>query len=191
MVSVNSSTGEASAKGSNFIGLLRALEDLRGTENARRCVAAVSPHVEGLAYGQVVAVGWYPIAWYVALHAAIAETLGTGPELARQLGRAATLRDFTTIHRLVISLLSAETVAGHAPRLMALYFRGGTAQRVRVETGSARVRFDGWKGFSPLVWEDIMGGMEAVLTVVKARNPKARALGPLDAESVEIEVRWE
>ena len=36
MASVNSSTGEASAKGSNFIGLLRALEELRGPENVRR-----------------------------------------------------------------------------------------------------------------------------------------------------------
>ena len=184
---------ECLAKGVNFQGLMRSLGELYGPDAVSECAKLLPAELgDALRYGQLVMIGWYPVKWYAELHSSIDRTLGGGPEVARRLARHAALRDFTTLYRLIVSLLSPETVAAHAHRLMGLYFRGGTAERLEVRPGLARVRFSGWKGFTGLIWEDVMGGTEAVLIACKAQNPRSRALGSLEtAEQVELEVRWD
>jgi hypothetical protein len=185
---------EISAKGSNFIGVLRALEALHGAD-ARELVLAAMPAqiAEPLRFGQVVVVGWYPVTWYAALHAAVDQCFHGGPSLARKLSHNATLADIGSLHRFIASMLSVETVFGQTHRLMGLYWKGGRIERVELASGRARVRFEGWPGFTPLIWEDLMGGMEAVLETCGASNSRVRASGRAptdDTETLEIEVRW-
>ena len=189
----------ASAKGSNFVGLLRAIEK-------RHRAAAVQPVLEAvegdagsaLRQGQVLSMGWYPVAWYADLHAAVDRTFGGGANGARSLGYEATSSDFGSVHRLVASMpgqrqpdLSIETIFGQTHRLMGLYWKGGSIERMELRTGFARLRFGNWHGFTRLVWEDLMGSIEAVLNLAGGKNTRCRALGPLDDQhTVDFEARW-
>lgn len=179
------------AKGSNYIGLLRVAE--LAQPGIRPLIVQ---HLSGelasaIAYGQIVAVGWYPVQWYSELHAAIARAFGSGPELARRLGREAALEDFKTLHRLVLSMLTAQTVFGQAHRIMGLYWKGGEIELLGVSSQRGALRFAGWTGFSRLVWEDLMGSVEAVVGLCAARDVSCRALGAIDDTSgIDLEVRW-
>ena len=183
----------ASAKGSNFLGLLKAVEKLHGTEALRRALGRLPTELaDSLQNGQVLAVGWYPVRWYAELHSAIDAALGGGPAAARALGQEATLADFGGMHRLLASMLSVETVFSQTPRLMGLYWKGGSVERRELKTGFARLRFANWPGFSRLVWEDIMGSSEGILSFCGARGIRCRVLGNLDdlQPTVEFELRW-
>src|SRR5262245_57643997 len=97
---------EIVAKGSSFLGVLKALEALRGTEARERVLGALQGEIsEPLRYGQVLAMGWYPVTWYAELHAAIDRCLGEGPALARKLSHHATLADINSIYRFVAAML--------------------------------------------------------------------------------------
>lgn len=183
---------EILAKGANFTGLLKALEALHGTDACERAFSALPQSIaDPLRFGQVVAVGWYPVAWYSALHAAVDDCFHEGPMLARKLGRQATRADIGTTHRFFANMLSVETVFGQTHRLMALYWKGGEIERLDIVRGRARLRFEGWHGFTSLIWEDLMGGMEAVLEICGAKNGRAKANGSTeDADTLEIEARW-
>jgi hypothetical protein len=182
----------ASAKGSNFIGLLKAVEKLHGAEALPRVFALLPTELAAsLSQGQVLVVGWYPVSWYAELHAAIDRVLGGGPAAARALGHEATVSDFSSMHRLIASMLSVETVFGQTHRLMSLYWKGGSVERKELKGGYARVLFSDWQGFSRLVWEDIMGSTEGILTFCGAKNIRCRALAALEQQqTVEFEVRW-
>jgi hypothetical protein len=185
-------TPEITAKGSNFIGLLKALEALHGAD-ARELVFAAMPEqiASPLRFGQVVVMGWYPVVWYAELHAAVDRCFHEGPNLARKLSHHATRADIGSIHRFIASMLSVETVFGQTHRLMSLYWKGGRIERLELAPGRARVRFEGWPGFTALIWEDLMGGMEAVLESCGATNGRCRASGRMDdAGTLEIDVRW-
>ena len=179
------------AKGSNFLGLLKALNQTNaGT--ADRVLAALPREVgDALRYGHIVAVGWYPVRWYAELHAGVERVLSAGPSFARTLGHDATFADFTGIHRMIASVLTVETAFGQTPRLMALYWRGGKIERLELERGRSRIRFAGWHGFSRHVWEDIIGSTEAILELCGAKHIRCRAVNRLDdATTVDIELRW-
>jgi hypothetical protein len=186
---------EICAKGSNFIGLLRALEVLEGP-GARDRVLEQLPSAVATAIrdGQVVMMGWYPVEWYAELHAAVDRSFHHGPGLARKLSHHATAMDIGSIHRFIANMLSVETVFGQTHRLMALYWKGGKIERQEITKGRARMRFSGWSGFTVLIWEDIMGGIEAVLETCGARNGRVRAANsrPLTdvTDTLEMEVRW-
>ena len=192
---MSGSRPEICAKGSNFTGLLKALEALHGADARERVFAELPEHVaEPLRFGQVVVVGWYPVTWYAELHAAVDRCFHEGAGLARKMSHYATSADIGSIHRFIASMLSVETVFGQTHRLMGLYWKGGRIERLEIAPGRARVRFEGWPGFTPLIWEDLMGGMEAVLETCGAQNGRIRAASgrtvSADTETLEIDVRW-
>lgn len=183
----------STAKGSNFLGLLRAVDKLHGPDARARVFAnAPSELADSLEQGQILAVGWYPVTWYAELHAAIDRALHAGPLGARTLATEAMTADLGSVHRLLASVLSVETVFGQTPRLMGLYWKGGQVERKDLLHGYARLRFLNWSGFSRLVWEDVMGSCEGILSFCGAKHVRTHAAGMLDdrQQNVEIELRW-
>jgi hypothetical protein len=189
---MTSKTRVVLSKGSNFTGLLRAVGERGGTQANEQVLPHLPQRVaEAIRYGQVVAVGWYPVEWYAALHSAIDHVLGGGPEMARALGRDATLADFTSLHRAVARMLKIETVFGQAPRLMKLYWKGGLIECPEVSSGYGRLSFSGWHGFTRLIWEDLAGSIEAILTLCRAEDVTCSSFGSMDAvHKLEIHVTW-
>jgi hypothetical protein len=162
------------ARGSTFRGILRELEHRGGKTLVERVISDVDPEVgDPLRYGQVIAVGWYPIRWYAALYESIGRAIGGLPESAGELSYAATRHDFTTLHRVAIALVTPELLIRQAPRFVSLYYKGGLTDVSPVH-GGAEVRFTGWHGFTAAIWHDLSGGAEAVLAVCRAKNVRRR-----------------
>jgi hypothetical protein len=186
------SRAAVSAKGSNFIGVWKQVELQFGPEGARKALAHMPQEVaSAIANNQVLVMGWYPVAWYAQMHAAIDTALHGGSATARKLGHDATYADFTGMHRLIGSMLTAHTVFAQSHRLMGMYWKGGTIERLELTSGYVRLRFEHFSGFTMLVWEDIMGSLEALLEVCRARYVRCRHLGaPSPSGDIIIEARW-
>lgn len=131
---MSTSSPEILCKGSSFIGVLKALEALRGP-GAREQILEHLPEefAAGLRYGHLLVVGWYPVEWYAQLHSAIDASFHGDPLFARKLSHHATSSDIGSIYRQVISLLKIHTVFGQTPRIMGLYWKGGMIERLVVE----------------------------------------------------------
>jgi hypothetical protein len=182
-----------SAKGSNFVGVMNAFETQFG-EDASRRVLKLLPDELASAFSdhKVLVTGWYPVAWYAQLHSAIDATLDGGLKLARKLGHDATAADFNGMHRLIGALLTVQSVFAQSHRLMGLYWKGGTIERLAFSESSVQLKFDNWPGFTELMWEDIMGSLEALLEVCRARYVQCQRVGPPSAsfDGIVIEARW-
>lgn len=185
-------SGEAEGKGTNFVGTLRSLRELRGLAVHDKVIAETpGPGGEALRLGKIVPVGWYPVSWYLALHDTIQRVTGDGVSITRQLAAITTKNDFTGLHRLVVKMLSPATAARHTHRLLQLYWRGGTAEVIESRDDRVRVRFKGWRGFDVAVWEDLAGSIDAILIVVGAPAPRARVVAmAADRSEAEIEARF-
>jgi len=183
---------EAEGKGTNFVGTLRSLEQLRGRAVHDEVVAALEgPFGEALRHGQVLPVGWYPAPWFVQLQRTIQHVTGEGLPLTRELARASCERDFTGLHRVLVRLLSPQTVAGQTHRIMQLYWRGGDVAVVESTSDRVLLRFDGWKGFDLVVWEDLAASMEAIIRIVGASSVRAWVTSTkAQSGGAEIEARF-
>jgi hypothetical protein len=181
------------AKGSNFIGVMNALETQFGEEASRKVLERLPQELaSALRDNNVLVTKWYPVAWYAQLHAAVDATLDGGRNMARQIGHDATVADFNGMHRLVGALLTVHSVFAQSHRLMGLYWRGGTIERLDLTASSVQLRFQHWPGFTELMWEDIMGSLEALLELCRARYVQCARIGPTGAsqDSIVIEARW-
>jgi hypothetical protein len=160
---------EILARGSNFRGLLRVLERRHGRERVDEIFALLSSDLrDSLRYGHIITVGWYPVSWYAALYAGVGQVLGGLPQSAMALSFDSTREDFSTIHRVAISLISADTLVSHANRLLAFYWKGGDVKSLGAGKGYAEVRFTGWHGFNAALWYDLLGGINGVLSSCRA-----------------------
>jgi hypothetical protein len=114
--------------------------------------------------------GWYPLAHYRALHGAIGRVDGRGYELARVLGRDATLDDFRGVYRVLTFVLSPEFLMRRAPGLFNRYYDTGSLSVPIARRGYAEANFHGCTGFDRTLWEVVIGGAIAGLEACGARD---------------------
>jgi hypothetical protein len=113
--------------------------------------------------------GWYPLAHYRALHGAISRVAGRGHELARVLGRNATLDDFRGVYRVLTFVLSPEFLMRRSPGLFNRYYDTGSLSVSVARRGYAEADFHGCTGFDRTLWEVVIGGAIAGLEACGAR----------------------
>lgn len=147
---------------------------------------------EGLAYGRIVAGGWYPIGWLSALHVAAQEVSGSGRELARKLGYMGSKSYFRGVHKVFISFMDPGFVIGKSPMVFRKYYDTGTAEVVERNSGNCLLRFSGCSGFDANLWQGLIGACEAVLELSGAKNIRLRAVsGGGDADTdAEVSAYW-
>jgi hypothetical protein len=174
-----------------FRGLQRAVRKHWGEAAVEALAARPGNDVyEALRYGRIVSVGWYPVGWYCELYKA-ASSFGT--DLSREVGYDTLLHDFTTTQRHVLSLFAPDTVLSHAPRLMSMYWRGGAVEALHLQASSGRVRCSGWVGFDRNVWQDVVGGLRAILVASDARDVVGCVIagGRDHSRNLELELTWQ
>lgn len=184
---------EARTKGLNFRAFTASLERLHGKDAVNATLDAAPREVrDAVRLGQIIASGWYPIAWYRELHLAAQRTLNVGVELPRAIARDATNHDFNTIFRLALKMLSVETAFGQVHRLVTLYYEGGKAEKLSVRPGVGQVRFTGWVGFDRNIWEDLAASTEVVASLCGGKNVRKYVIagGQDGSESLDLELRW-
>jgi hypothetical protein len=184
---------EARTKGLNFRAFTGSLARLRGKDAVEATLDAAPADVrDAVRFGQIIASGWYPVAWYRELYLAAQRALDVGVELPRELGRDATTHDFNSVFKIVLKMLTPETAFGQVHRLITLYYEGGIAQKIEVKHGVGRVRFTGWDGFDRNVWEDLGSSAEAIVSLCGAKNVRKYVLagGKDGCSDLDLELRW-
>ncbi len=162
-------------KGQAIVGFERTLAELRGPD----AMEALSPHlsselIEVLRHREVLSVGWYPVEWYAALHAAARRVHGAA--VSRDIGRAATRRDVTTLYRFILRFLSPPTLVNQIHRIFGMAVDGGEVTVEENQAGTARIRFDGCPGSNRGIWEDMLGTMESLIELCGGRDCSARVV---------------
>ena len=182
----------AEAKGINFRGLLDAIAALHGPEAQRAVIAACGGEVGGLlGRGGLTAGAWYDVAWYRELHASAQRTLRRS-DIPRECARWAIQRDLSGIYRVLLFLLTPDSIISKCPRIMQQYWRGGVMRVPMVRDGMAAVEFLGWSGFDQNVWQDIIGSVEGGLEAAGAQSVRIHitAGGRDGDDDLQLEVRW-
>lgn len=155
------------AKGVNFRGVLDALERRGGPALRDRVLARVQGEAgEALRTGAVLSGGWYPTEWYDALLLGVEQEHPTERGVVQSLAREAVTHDLKTLFKLLSFVVSPESALTNATKIMARYWDGGRVSVREAREGRVHFVFEGYEGFTPRLWEDLQGGMEAVLDML-------------------------
>ncbi len=145
---------------------------------------------DALDYGQIVRGGWYPMAWLREIHEVGARVTRRGGALARELAAHGAARNFTTVHKAFLTIVSPRAVLKRAPRIFGAYFDGGRFELAHSGPGEATIAIAECQGFDRHVWEAMAGTAEAVLTMGGAKDVRSDfTLGPTPA-SGELQATW-
>lgn len=179
-------------RGVNFSGTLRALTQRFGSAVAERVLARV-PGEAGVALRarHIGAEGWYPVDWYDALLASIEAELPREATVCRDVGRAAVTEDMSTIFSALSFVATPDFALVNATRVAATYIDGGKISVLAARPGLVHFRFDGFHGYTPRMWQDFAGGMEAVIDLMRlVRLSTEITLGD-DTSRCEIVLRYQ
>lgn len=168
---------EVEIKGQSFLGVLGALEELRGLPLRDRVRAEASGSLgDGLRTNSLLSNGWYPVAWYRDLHATIAAVTAEGDALASEVGRVGLRRDVNAIYRALFRLLSTTTLLAQSDRIVKMFVRGPSVGYRTLETrpGYVLARWDGMFGFDRRIWRDFVGTGIGALEVCGGKDVKSR-----------------
>jgi hypothetical protein len=167
------SVTEILLKGINFRGVLLAVEREHGKATAGNVLERVSGEGgESLRTGELVAGGWYPAAYYDALLKAVEEE---GLDV-RALAKAAIVHDFATLMRLFSFFISPEFALKNTVKVLSRYVQGGKVEVVDARSGRVHFRFQEFYGYTPRMWQDFLGGMDAVFQLMKVKSSVVRVL---------------
>ena len=160
------------------IALRRALEHLQELHGPTAIARATADFPEELAtavsYGSISASSWYPIDWLSAIHKALCRLSNAGPELSRTIGRRSAERNFTTVHRAFISVLSPEFIIARATRVFSSYYDTGQMRIVESRPGMSHAMWTGCKGFDRNLWEGTIGHCEGAMMLTGVENIRMR-----------------
>lgn len=189
---MTSNAPELEVKGNTFMSVLTAAENLHGAA-FRDAVIARLPAESGdaLRFGSVISAGWYPVRWYRELHAAIIDE-ANDPNVPREIGRASIRVEMTGVHRLILRVISIETMQSQAARFFGSYFRPGNVSVERVNPSTSRTSFGPCRGFDRAVWLEQLGCMEELLVQAGQTAGRVRIVsggGDGDDEAV-FESTW-
>lgn len=168
---------ERRLKGVNFHGTLRALARRYGVDVQERVRARIAgPGGAALRDGAIVSNGWYEASWYDALLAAI-EAEVPEPGVCRALSRAAVVEDFSTLFRVISLVVSPNSALANATRVLTRYVDGGNIRVVEAREGHVHFVFDDFHGYTRRMWEDFLGGVEAIVDLMRVERLPTRVLG--------------
>lgn len=185
---------ERKLKGVNFHGTLRALEKAYGAEALVRVKTAVAREGgRALRDGAIVTGGWYPASWYDALLRAIEDEFPGERSICRDLSRAAVSEDFSTLFKLISLVVSPNSALVNATRVVARYVDGGRTTVLEAREGHVHFRFDEFHGYTHRMWEDFIGGMEAVIDLMRVQRLPTRVVsGGSDGDArLEVVIRYQ
>lgn len=180
------------AKGVNFRGVTQQLERRGGKALLDRVLARIPDEAgEALRTGAVVTGGWYPAHWYDALLAAVEAEYPEDRTAIRALTREAVTEDFRTLFKILSLVVSPNAALRNAVKVMARYWDGGRVELVEAHEGFVHFRFDDYVGFTPRIWDDVVGGIEAVIDMMGVvRAPIETRNASADHRRLEVLLRY-
>lgn len=190
MSKVGDMTSEINVKGTAFLGILTALEAMKGQPFRADVVAALEGEVGDAARtGTLLAAGWYPVGWYRQILVEV--TKRAGLPFIRQLGRTSTRESVSSVHRIFMRMLSPETLIKQGARVFSSFY-DAKLEVASVSTGVARITWSGCHGFDKACWLDQLGATEELVDMSGAKLPRVKTIsGGEDGDSeMVVEVAW-
>lgn len=182
-------TLERKLKGVNFHGTLRALERKFGADTLARVKARIAGDAgQALRTGAIVTGGWYPASWYDAVLLAIEQELDGERGICRELARLAVTEDFATLFKVISLIVSPNSALVNATRVAGRYIDGGKITVLDAREGQIHFRFEEFNGYTRRMWEDFVGGIEAVVDMMKVHRLPTRILSGGDDGSATLEL---
>lgn len=185
-------TREPHVKGHAFRSVVGAARDLHGDAFADAVLARLPAETrEAFEYRRIVASGWYPTRWYVAVLAALRDEAGRR-DIVRDVGRACVDADVGSVWRLVMKVASPETVFASSSRYFSNIYDPGKLTILERRPGHVLARWHECEGFSQLMWEEIVASCERLLELAGAREVRihVRTGGADQAAGMEAEAWW-
>lgn len=184
---------ECKVKGQSFRAFLAALDKLEGRRAVVTTIANLPQDVRHAIENQVIVTsGWYPMSWYVALHAAAKRACPGVVGLARQLGRAQTRAEVQGIYKFILGFIKPGLLMQNAGRLFAMYCRGGKLTVTDAESTYVRLVYEDCHGSDANVWEDVIGSTEAMLEAAGAHAVRSflESGGGEGDPMMTLQLRW-
>jgi hypothetical protein len=177
-------------KGHAFRSVMTSARNLRGDPFVDRAVQRV-PEATQRMLPAVVVGGWYPTAAYRDLLGALRDEAGS-TEIVREIGRACTDADVGSVWRVVIKLVSPESVLAGSGRYFSNIYSQGAVTIVDRRRGHAIASWDGCAGFGALMWEEIVASSGRLLELAGAQDVRLHVLsgGGDDEPSMRLEAWW-
>lgn len=180
-------------RGLAFETTLGEVRRLRGYATADAVVALLlSRGAEVVGSGATLANGWYPIAAYRELLAAIREVTGEGPELIRLIGHGAVRADIPRLYHRILHALSPKTIAQLGARYFPRIYDTGAFSVVSEGEGRIEARFVDCHGFDRNMWVEVSGSIEAFVELAGVREVSVRITdgGRENESTATIIARW-
>jgi hypothetical protein len=178
-------------KGLAFLGVVRALETLKGLPFRDRVMEELAGEGgEALRTGSVIASGWYPCAWYKDLLGA-ADRNAESAGFIREVGRTSTRESVSVVHRIFMRMLSPETLIKQGARVFSSFYTAVLRVEV-IGKGNAQVFWSGCHGFDRNCWLDQVGAVDELVALSGARLPRVRQLsgGNSGDHEMIVECQW-
>jgi hypothetical protein len=133
---------------------MRVLSELRGADAAERALLHMTPEVvSAFRYRELIATGWYPVAWYSEMWKGIRVSTGEGLGIVRAIGRESLRQDLKLVHKFALALLTPETVMSVGGRLTSKYYRP-THVAFDVQPGLASAHYSDCAGWDENMWTE-------------------------------------
>ena len=160
-------------KGQALVAFERTLLELKGDGAMAPLVPELPKElVQAIGSREILPMGWYPIEWFSALHTAGQRAYGA--TISREIGRAATRHDVTTLYRFILRFMSPDTLVSQMSRILRMVVDSGEVVVEKKESGSALVKFSGCHGSNRGTWDDMLGSIEVLIELCGGRDVTGR-----------------
>lgn len=185
---------EIEMKGQAVRQYISVFEDLKGEAALNALIESVENEEfrELLADRQILASGWYPVAWMNEFLEKALEAHPDTPDLPERIGYASADRNIRGIYRFLAQFLSPEMCIKQVPRMWKVYMRGIKVEAEVNAPRQATLRFHGI-GPSRLTWRAMLdGGARRIFESSGAKNIKVNITsGGIERSSLTtVDVRW-
>lgn len=185
--------GTSQVKGVAFRTVLWSVEHLFGAQQVNTLMEHMDAEPrQALHYGQLVSGGWYPVAWYAQLLAAIVKSTNGGSDVIRNVASVCVEHDIKGVYRFLVEHLNPGTVVTIYSKLFPRYYTPGKVTVERDSDTHFALRVQNCLGFSALMWHEIYASGKHLLTLSGATDIRHRMVeGGKDGDThMTVEARW-
>jgi len=180
-------------KGLAFETVLGEVRRLRGPETAHAVMELLTARGNEVVGTSVIMVnGWYSIAAYRGLLAAIRDATGEGTEVIRLIGNSSVHTDIPRLYQRLLHALTPKTITQLGARYFKRIYDTGTLSVVSEEDRRIEARFANCDGFDRNMWVEVSGSIEAFVELAGVSEVTVRITdgGRDDDPTATMIARW-
>jgi hypothetical protein len=178
-------------KGTVLRSMRRAAARTYGAETVERAVDGMKMPARADFASGFDGSGWYPITHVDAFYEAFLPMVDGDLKTVRSLAAKAMEDDIGSFYRLILRAFDPSSVLNFGLRVWRTIYDAGQVTVDKQGPGKLVVHVSGVTGFSRYAWNDVLGGIDAMVAMSRANGKQVRVVGGGDdGPSMSIEVLW-